>query len=309
MSNTNTTGPLAERINKSAQVLGKSAEQVEQELSVILGPKSDEWMDLLASEEFTKFGDFMTAFGDKSASPSPIALVRKAVAILRGPEAVAKDKGTDKLSPRMQLLKNALGIKNTISTADASDLFKLYLADKPEDPVSLELKRRYGEQRVVAFAPDTKQVAVEETINYITDMAQGLPEQETVYVGGTLVRLYPVGKVPMDMVDEDPLFSGNPLNRDRSIVNNINWAGIDLKTRQLVRLASDAGLIDTDNRPAMIDLAKRAKEGGFSAVKELYPEAELEFRERSEQNSLPTLKMKLGGARGNSPFLGQNRRT
>ena len=45
--NTTPAISLDERIQTAAQILGKSTEQVEQELAKILGPKSDDWSDLL----------------------------------------------------------------------------------------------------------------------------------------------------------------------------------------------------------------------------------------------------------------------
>ena len=306
MQSTTPAGSLDERIQKSAQILGKPAEQVEQELTSILGPKSADWQGLVESEEYVKFGDLMGAFHDNSKQPSPIALVRKAATILRGGKGEAgAAEATD--NPRMSELKKLFGINPTLKTVDPSDLFRAYMADKPNDPVTVELKRRYGDKPVVAFRPGTKEVAVEETIAYVTDLAQGLPEQTSVYVDGDLTRLYAVGRSPAEMIDEDPLFPGQPLIRGRSTANSINWTEVPLEARQLISIAAVRGEADINNRLNMIELVKKAREGGFKAVKELFPEAALEFNDRKEEGTLPKLKIRVNGGKGNHPFLGRNR--
>ena len=303
-SNTSVTGSLDERIQQAAQILGKSVEQVEQELTTILGPKSADWQGLIESEEFVKFGDLMNAFHDSSKAPSPIAVVRKAVSVLR----VSPENKQETLSPRMAELKSMFGIKPTLATVDSADLFKAYVADKPSDPVTLELQKRYGDKAVMAYKPGTKDIAVEETISYITDLAQGLPEQTSIYVDGDLARLYPVGKAPSEMIDEDPLFQGQPLIRGRSAVNSINWEGVDLETRQLITIAVNRReLNNVYDRLAMIRLAKDAREGGYKTIKVVFPEAALAFNEMKEDGSLPKLKIRTNSQKGNNPFLSKNR--
>ena len=303
--NTTPAISLDERIQTAAQILGKSTEQVEQELAKILGPKSDDWSDLLSSEEFTKFGDFMKALNDDSESPSPIAVVRKAVSILRGPKE--ETKGQEDNSPRAQQLKEVLGVKPTMGSADTVDLLGLYLADKPEDPVTRELKKRYGTQSVIAFVPGTTEVAVEETISYVTDLQQGMPEQESIMVGGSLSRLYPVGRKPVGTVDEDPLFQGHPLTASgRSTVNHINWAEVETETRQFIRIAVERGDLKTDDRLRLIEVVKLAAKGTGS-VETVFPEAAMDFRERKEDGTLPNLKVRINGQKSNHPFTGRNK--
>jgi hypothetical protein len=304
MSTTPALGSLDERIQQTAQILGKSTEQVEKELTSILGPKSADWQGLVESEEYVKFGDLMKAFHDDSSQPSPIALVRKAVTVLRGFTEDSKDGA---LSPRMAELKKMFGINPTLKTVDSSDLLKAYVPDRASDPVTVELRNRYGDKAVVAFRPGTKEVAVDETIGYITDMAQGLPEQASIYVDGDLVRLYKIGSVPSEMLDEDPMFPGRPLVRNRSTVNQINWSGVTVDARQLIRVIVERGDINTNDRMASIDLARKAREEGIKEIKEMFPEAHLDYSDRKEDGSLPRLKIRINGQKGNNPFLGRNK--
>lgn len=302
-TNTSVSGSLDERLQQAAQILGKTVAQVEKELVRILGPKSAEWQDLMESEEYVKFGDLMSAFSDASLDPSPIAMVRKASTVLRG-KSEAKQ---DQLSPRMAELKSMFGVKPTLESVDSADLFRTYLTDNPNDPVTTELKRRYGDRAVMAYLPGTKQIAVEETIAYITDLAQGLPEQTSIYVGGDLARLWPIGQAPTEMNEEDPLFQGRPLVRGRSTVNSINWTGVSMETRQLLRIAVARGEFNIHDRLSMIELVKKAREEGFKTIKEMFPESALEFSERKADSTLPGMKVRLNGQKGNNPFLGKNR--
>ena len=111
-------------------------------------------------------------------------------------------------------------------------------------------------------------------------------------VDGTLVRIYPVGQIPNQLIEEDPLFSGNPLKRGRSIVNRLNWSNIDEGIRQFCRIVVERNDIDLSDRLAVRELLKLAMRG-FASLKDVYPEADLEYRERKESNELPNLQLTI----------------
>ena len=57
--------------------------------------------------------------------------------------------------------------------------------------MSLALKKRFGKEAVIVFKPESKEIAVEETANYIADLAQGFPAQDFVEVDGFHEGIWP----------------------------------------------------------------------------------------------------------------------
>jgi hypothetical protein len=177
--------------------------------------------------------------------------------------------------------------------------------------ISHALEKRYGKYgKFIAFRPSSTEVATEETIDYITDLEQGFEPEDSIMVDGELVRLYGVGEVPNNIVDEDPLFPGYPLKRDRSTVNRINWKGVSQEVRQFMRLLVEEGEVDPDKRSerrVIMDLLS----AGFNQLKETYPETFMTYREKKELDDLPKLRLPVGSTSGKvqDPFsVRSNRR-
>ena len=247
----------------------------------------------LDSEEVFKFGDFLKKFEDR-----PIGQVRKAYGALRGGKK-EKEEATSITDERTAQLK-ALGFKVKLEEAPVSLLLPLYKPDLPSDPVTQALKKRFTDKPVIAFNDDGT-VAVTETLQYVSDLEQSFPARETIMVGGQLAKLWPVGAKPNTLVEEDPLFPGQPLRNGYSIVNNRNWTDIPHVVRQLCRVIVSRGDIDAGNKEAVLRLLERAQ--SQQKLAETYPEAMLEFRELKQRDELPKLKVVLGaGSKPNNPF-------
>jgi len=250
----------------------------------------------LNDDEKVKFGDYREIMKDV-----PIVIVRMSWAGLRGAKkdiSVHTGKGTEEVDDRTAALR-ALGLKVRLEDADPMQLFKLYLPDKPSDPVSTALKKRYQDKPVVAFRDDGT-VALTETIQYLSDLEQGYPASENVMVDGKLAKLWPVGVRPSTMVEEDPLFPGQPLRNNYSTVNHRNWAKVSLCERQMCRIIVERGDIDPNNQDAVLRLLERAEASSLDVA---YPGADLEFRERAKKDTLPKLKVELGAlTKPQNPF-------
>jgi len=279
-----------ERLAAAAKALALTPEEFTKLFDNRIGLDSVADLD---NDEVFKFGDFLKKFEDH-----PVGRVRKAFAALKGGKVQSQESTSN--DPRIQELR-ALGLKVRIEDADPAVLLKFYLPDKPADPITSALKKRFGNKPVVAFKDDGT-VALTETLQYIADLEQNYPERETITVEGKLSRLWPIGVRPMSMVDEDPLFPGQPLRNGYSVVNNRNWTKVSQENRQLCRIIVDRGEIDPNNKEAVLRLLERAetKDGLASA----YEEADLEFRERQKQDTLPKLKVELGASatKLNNPF-------
>jgi len=280
--NANDMNPYDQRITAAALTLNLNPGVLACKL-VAMGVPSIKIAD---SEDF-KFGDFREAFKEVG-----IVALRIAFRQLKGGKsetAAQTDPGSS--DPRLDQLK-ALGLRIKLDDADPSVLLPLYLPAKPNDPVSTALHKRFGDRAVVAFHDDGT-VAVTESLEYISSQEQHYPEQTAITVDSKLTKLYAIGVRPNQMVDEDPLFPGQPLRSGHSVVNNRRWTEITLGCRQMCRLILERGEIDVNNKEAVLRLMERAKSREALAV--TYPEADMDFRERKDHDELPKLKVQLGG--------------
>ncbi len=283
-----------ERMQGAAKaLLFVNAEEFERDFTAKIGiTEASGGTEALDDDEILKFGDFREAY-----KAMPIATLRMAFKALReGRQAQPEQPSSD---ARTEQLK-ALGLKVRLEDADPSVLLPLYDPNRPSDPVTTALKKRFGERPVVAFKEDGS-VALEESLRNIADIEQGFPEADAIQVDGKLARLWPIGRKPDTVVEEDPLFPGKPLRNGYSTVNNRNWSKIPQAARQLCRIIVERGDINPDNRDAVLRLMERAAAEG--SLEDAYPEAALEFRERRKKDDLPKLKVELGNlTKPNNPF-------
>lgn len=291
------------RIQNAATFMGLQTSEVEEGLKEIGAEKEPAGLEMLSDEEVTPFGDIRAVFCDRLKIP--IAKVRMAMKCLRGPKGSTK---TDTLDPEIVALKQKYGIKFKMEDVDPSELLEHYHPEQPNHPVTVALKKRFGSDVVIVFKPDSKVIDIEATANYIADMAQGLPLEETVESDGVLVRVYPVGVVPNEMVEEDPLFPGQPLKRGRSVNNRVNWTGIDLEKRQFCRIIAEEGEIDFNDRLRIRELMSVVTKNSLVGMGDIFPEIYLEYRERKQNGDLPKLTIAMAEANGKkqNPF-GVNR--
>jgi len=134
-----------------------------------------------------RFSDFRDAFKE-----SPIASVRKAYRALRGGKDGEEKAHTGKgLDERTEQLR-AIGLKVRVDDASSETLLGLYIPDRPNDPVTNALKKRFGVTPIIAFREDGT-LAKAEILQYISDIEQNYPKQETLVVDGKLTKLWPIG--------------------------------------------------------------------------------------------------------------------
>lgn len=307
MSETNTIDTWENRIEQSAKYLGLPKEKVEQILATpgFEITKDQNGLEMLSDENVTPFGDLRKLFCEDNGVAVP--KLRMAIKFLRGPSQERKS-ATETVDPDILELQRRYGvsIKFKLDDLGAEELIPLYNPNK-NNRIAEALKKRYGTKAIIAFKPDSDVVAVDETINYIVDLEQGYDEEESIDVDGELVRLYPIGVVPNKMVDEDPLFAGQPLKRNRSTVNRLNWIGVSKEVRQFFRILIDRGEIKADDRLNLGNLMVKRLED----LKNIFPEAYMQYKERMKKDELPKLQISLQEAttastRKNNPF-GVNR--
>lgn len=286
----------ADRIAAAAKALsyGK-VEDFEADLMSRMGLNSTHGVTALDDEDVFKFGDFREAF-----KSMPVGVLRMAFKALKGGKKTEPGEPAGSTDPRINALRG-LGLKVRLEDADTAILLPLYLPDKPTDPITVALKKRFGDKAVVAFRDDGA-VAVRESLDYMADLEQNYPQREAITVDGKLTELWPIGSMPNRMVEEDPLFPGQPLRNGYSVVNNRNWTGVSHANRQLCRIIVERGDIDANNKDAVLRLLERARTE--KGLQEAYEEADLEFRQKQKKDDLPKLKVELGSSssKPNNPF-------
>jgi len=293
------------RIKQAAVFLGSTSDEVETILKEYGVEKLPAGTQMLSDEKITPFGDLRAAFCEKHGVPVP--KLRMAMTYLRGPTSSGK---TDTIDPVMYDLQQKYGIKTRLEDLGIAELLPYY-NPKKQNRIFKVLQDMFGDKAVIAFKPDSKEIAIEETSNYITDVQDGLPEEDAIDVDGELVKLFPIGRMPDEVVDEDPLFPGQPLKRDRSIINRINWSGISKDVRQFVRLLVDSKEIDPNDRLAVRQLIKiDVAEGkchvihGIEIFKDIFPEIYMKYKELKKKDELPKLQLSLDDVNGKlqNPF-------
>jgi len=290
------------RIKEAAKVMGLTQEKVEE---ILAGPEfgitrdDSTAMEILSSDEYLPFGDFFRLFCDQSKVPIP--KLRMAVGYLRGKRTPSKstiakvDSELNDLHEELNELNSRYGIKVRLEDLGIEELLPLYNPRK-SSRIHKALQSRYGKYgQFIAYRPSTTDIAIIETINYINDLEQGYPAQATIMVDGELVRLYGIGEIPNNEVDEDPLFIGYALKRDRSVVNYLNWSNVSREVRQFVRILVEEGDINPNSKTEkkhIVELIGKTLED----LKEIFPESYLVYREKKETDDLPKLHVAIGGS-------------
>lgn len=295
MNNTSTPDSWASRIEQASKILGIDASKIETILSEYGVKEQPCGLEMLSDDSVTPFGDMRKIFCDDNEIAVP--LLRMAIKHLRGPKDATK---TDSIDTDILALKTKYGVETKLEDLGIEQLLSFY-DPKKVNAVHTILKNRYGRKSIIAFKPDMNIVAQEETINYVCDLESGFPEEKSVDVDGELVRLYPIGQTPNELVLEDPLFAGHPLKRERSIVNRVNWENVELKERQFFRILVNANDINRDNRLELSTLLDKE----LKDLKEIFPEAYMTYKELKAKDELPKLTMSINDATAktsNNPF-------
>ena len=285
------------RIKQASVFLGTTAEEVETVLKEYGVEKLPAGMQMLSDEKITPFGDLRAAFCEKHGIAVP--KLRMAMAYLRGPINSGK---TDTIDPLMYSLQQKYGIETRLEDLGVSELIPHY-NPKIQNGIFKTLKNMFGDKPVIAFKPDSKEVAIEETVNYIIDIQDGMGAEEATEVDGDLVKLYPIGRMPDEVVDEDPIFIGQPLKRDRSVVNRVNWGGIDKSIRQFIRILVTENKINPNDRLSILNLLAKGSDN-LDGLKDIYPEVYMKYKEMKKKDELPKLQLSLDDVNGKvqNPF-------
>jgi len=275
------------RINQVAKILGKDPAEIEEILSqepfkITQDPNR---LEMISDEEITPFGDMRRMFCEENGVSLP--QLRMCMKVLRGPKESSK---ASKMDTDIFSLNAKYGLETRIEDLGIEQLLPYYDPKKHNKVYEL-IDEKYGKKygNFIAFKPNSQSIAIEETLDYIADLESGLPMENSIEVDGEPVRLYGIGNLPNEKVEEDPFFPGKPLRRGRSSVNRINWSNISIETRQFFRILLEEKFVNPEDR---IEIRK-VIQLTINELKEIFPEAYLTFKELKEDGDLPSLKIDL----------------
>lgn len=290
-------------VRQAAEAIGapEATDRIEIALADDLGlTKDDIGLSDLTNESTTPFGDLRASL---ERNGFKLVQIRKIVAVLRGERKSSE-------GDRSKNLRTKYGLKEGIKTARLQDLVADYDINEPDDPVSAELKRRFGDAKVIVLDPhaETPTVAIADTLDLMTDYKEGRGLSDKVMIDGLLVEPFAVGEKPHLILEEDPLFVGEALRQNGRSTrgNRIDWSPIKGESRQFVRVAVDIGAIEPESRRDSKDIYLAALDG-IKSLEGEFPEVGLEFRKRKQTGDLPKLKVVPGASRKNQPFGVGNR--
>ena len=166
---TSTPDTWESRIDAAATYMGISTKEVLQALVELGVEQEPAGMEMLSDEGITPFGDIRKIFCD--TRNIPIAKCRMAMKYLRGPKDSAK---TDTISPEVVKMQTKYGVKPKLDDISTESLLEDYDPKRSDHPITIILKKRFGDEAVIVFKPDSTEVDIEATANYIADIEQGL---------------------------------------------------------------------------------------------------------------------------------------
>ena len=183
----------------------------------------------------------------------------------------------------------------TSKKCERMTLEELVGAYDPSDltsPVASRLSEISKNQNFIVFSMG-REVDVKTTHDLLKELTQGYDGRDSIIVEGEVKKVYPVGYLPDNYADENPLYPGRPLRPDGTCdQTNRSWEGIDQKLRQLVRIAIDNGYrVTRESSHNMLDLLMSDKP--LEEFKKRYSDFVLVYNELEEQQKLPRLKVVL----------------
>lgn len=174
---------------------------------------------------------------------------------------------------------------------------------REDDLVARKLKGLSGGKRFVVFNAAAGVVDLTATLRLLQEIKRGLGEVSITSDSlGSPARVYKVGEVPNDELDENPLYPGRALRTDETCDQTLrSWKGIPLDVRQIVYLAITQThevqvKVIGDAHELMdrcIPAGKDSVAGKASALAMRWPHAALLYIDLKEKGQLPRLMVAI----------------
>ena len=149
-------------------------------------------------------------------------------------------------------------------------------------------------QAFIIFHTD-KTVHTIHTLSLLNEIRNGFPGRDIFSVDGIPQKVYKVGEVPNNEVDENPVFPGRPLRPDGTCdQTNRSWAGVTNEMRQFVCMIAQKDMpVNVATVHYLLDLILGASDAEKKLI-ERFPKVWVSFAEAKQKGNLPRLKIAIG---------------
>ena len=213
--------------------------------------------------------------------PKPVAIASAIAKVLRGGTDTSKDERrpiSDKKASRMTL-------KELVENFD------------PEEPTSTigERLSKIAEDEPFIVYLDGREIDVEATLTLLKEVKKGYEGRELYGEEGEEKKVYAIGELPDNDVEENPIYRGRPLRPDGTCDQlSRSWEGISQEVRQFIAFAleHESGPEiegDRDKAWALFDHAL----AGMKQLRKRYAKVAVDFDEAKKKNALPNLLITL----------------
>lgn len=231
------------------------------------------------------FEDILTVLPEHNKI-KPIALAKEIATTWR--EMAKSDDKLNKAKKRLVAFQvDAMPLKDLVEHFDVDDQTNL---------VGTRLLRESGGKPFIVVN-EHGVVDTDRTYRALSELRAGY-EPRTNFDG---LRVYPIGFLFDNNVDENPLFPGQPL-RPGGVCDRLNksWDGVPMLVRQFIRFMLQFTKSEPDyNSPMWIEYARETidiagSENAMEKLRKIYPvENVLKFDEAVRNDKLPRLKVEL----------------
>lgn len=191
------------------------------------------------------------------------------------------------------------------------ELFEHYRPEPGyEDAVTRKLRELSKGKPCVVFRNESERVVnIATSTRLLTELRRGLSPMDVVMIQGVgAARVFKIGEVPHDELDQNPLYPNRPLRTDETCDQTMrSWAGVPLEIRQLVFLAvtrtNEAKVMSVGDAHDIMDRVMTAG-SDLGQMGTRFVKAKILLDELRERGEAPRLKMKANhpSAESNHPF-------
>lgn len=171
----------------------------------------------------------------------------------------------------------------------------------PEDTDSAVGKRLSSiskGQKFIVYS-DGRAIDVPNTLKLLQEIKRGFNGREDLDVDGTIKKVYRIGDLPDNYVDENPLYRDRPLRPDGTCDQlGRSWEGINQEIRQFIRVAMDIGALQINHEIAHTIFDMALEPTALTKLKQRYRTAAVTFEDLKKTNKLPSLKILLNRKSG-----------
>lgn len=229
--------------------------------------------------------------GHNVAMPEPVGLAKDVANVFRSEKtaevsSVGQTQEKTNFSPKKVA---GMSVRALVENFDPSE---------PDNAVANRLKTVSKGHPFIVFS-EGRTVDIETSFKILEEVRKGMDPMTEIVVGGKPKRIYNIGELPDDFLDENPIYAGRPLRfNDVCDQTQKPWAGVSTEVRQLVRIIVERyGCKSHDEVLNLI--TKAVMPNAWATLVSDYPKAATVFEDLKSSGQLPRLKLRL-----NSPKKG-----